>query len=937
MRAEASDPLREDIRLLGALLGDTVREQAGDAMFALVEHVRRTSLRFRREQDHEARLELETMLAGLDDASSLLAVHAFTLFAQLSNIAEDKHQNRLERVRALAGGPAREGSLELTVARLAERGISRAAIRDLVGRTCVMPVLTAHPTEVQRKSILDRRHEIARLLDERDRSRLTPAERFANEAALRRAVLTVWQTRLVRPARITVADEIENALDYHRRTFLTEIPAVYAALEDLLGDAAHESGAPPAVPPATTTAAARSPTLPRFLRIGSWIGGDRDGNPFVTAETLEHAARQQSALAFAHLLDEVHALGAELSLSSAVVTVSPVVAALAEASPDASPHRADEPYRRALVGIYARLAATAARFGHAVARPPLGPAATPYASADELLRDLDALDASLRPESARIADGRLRALRCAAATFGFHLAALDVRQHSAVHERTVAELLRVAGEHDDYPALDEPAREALLVREILSPRPLLSPFTRYDDVVARELAVFRAVADVQRRFGPDAFTSCIVSKTASVSDLLEVTLLLKEAGVVMPASARDGATVPSRTIGVVPLFETIDDLRGCAAIMDRLLALPAHRALVDANGGVQEVMLGYSDSNKDGGYLTSSWELYKAETELVRVFARHGVTLRLFHGRGGTVGRGGGSSHEAILAQPAGSVAGQLRLTEQGEVIAGKYADAEIGRRNLETLVAATIEATLLPRDPALVELARCHEVMERLSAEALRSYRALVYETDGFPRYFREATPLGEIVELNIGSRPASRTSSERIEDLRAIPWVFGWAQSRTLLPGWYGFGSAVAAFLDDEDERGLEQLRRMYREWPFFRALLGNMDMVLAKTDMAIAARYATLVEDRALAAAVFPRIDGEFRRTRQSLLAISDQREFLESNPILQRTIRDRLPYLDPLNHLQLELLRRHRGGATDPRLRHALHLTINGIASGLRNSG
>ena len=932
MRPEATDPLREDIRLLGSLLGETVREQAGEAMFDLVERIRRTSLRFRREQDHEARLELEAMLGDLDDASSLLAVQAFGLFAQLSNIAEDQHQNRLERQRAAAGGPPREGSLELTLARLDESGIPRHALDELLAVARVVPVLTAHPTEVQRKSILDRRHEIAHLLDHRDRAALAPSERRATEDALRRAVLVIWQTRLVRPARITVADEIENALDYHRRTFLAEVPAVYAELDDLLR-ARAERGDDGAVQPVS---------LPRFLGIGSWIGGDRDGNPFVTAATLEHAAARQSAVAFGYLLDEVHALGAELSLSSTVVSVSPEVAALADASPDASPHRRDEPYRRALVGIYARLAATASRFGHAPVRPPLGPPAAPYALASDLLRDLDALDASLRPGSARIADGRLRMLRYAVRAFGFHLAALDVRQHSAVHERTVAAVLRRAGVHDDYTSLDEDARESVLLREIASARPLVSPFVRYDDAVARELDVFRAVAGVHARFGPDAFTSCIVSKTASASDLLEATLLLKEAGLVrapvaFPGSSGDDATPVGRTIGVVPLFETIDDLRGCAAIMDRLLALPAFRALIDANGGVQEVMLGYSDSNKDGGYLTSSWELYKAETSLVHAFARHGVRLRLFHGRGGTVGRGGGSSHEAILAQPSGSVSGQLRLTEQGEVIAGKYADAEIGRRNLETLVAATLEATLLPREPPPAELARYHAIMEQLGTEALATYRALVYETDGFPRYFREATPLGEIVELNIGSRPASRTTSERIEDLRAIPWVFGWAQSRTLLPGWYGFGSAVAAFVGREDEQGLEQLRRMYREWPFFRALLGNMDMVLAKTDMAIAARYATLVEDRALAAAVFPRIDAEFRRTRQSLLAISDQREFLDSNPVLQRTIRDRLPYLDPLNHLQLELLRRHRAGTSDPRIRHALHLTINGIASGLRNSG
>jgi len=917
------DPLRADVRLLGGLLGKILREQRGEETFALVEGIRRISLRFRREQEREARCELETLLGELDPERSLSAVQAFTLFAQLSNIAEDLEQNRRERQRALAAGPAREDGFERTLARLEAAGVPTAAVAALLGRARVVPVLTAHPTEVQRRSVLDRRHEIARLLAIRDRVALTPEERRGNERDLERAVLTIWQTRLVRPARITVADEIENALDYHRRTFLREVPALAHHVEDVLR--ASGSDAPAGAPPC--------------VRLGSWIGGDRDGNPFVGPDTLRLAASQQSALACEHYLEEVHALGAELSLSDAAVSVTPALTALADASGDDSPHRRDEPYRRALVGVYARLAATADALGHPVARPPLATAA-PYASPVELARDLDTVHESLRDASALVADGRLRALRHAVRTFGFHLASLDVRQHSGVHERTVAALLRRADVTTRYEDLAEPEREALLLREIDSWRPLVSRHVEYEPEVARELGVFEAIGDVQRRFGADACTSAIVSKTSAVSDLLELALLLKESGLLRPAAAAHENAPPVAgclAVDIVPLFETIEDLRGAAGIMDRLLSHPAYRDLLASRGGVQEVMLGYSDSNKDGGYLTSSWELYKAETDLVGVFARHDVHLRLFHGRGGTVGRGGGSSHEAILAQPAASVGGQLRLTEQGEVIASKYADPEIGRRNLETLLAATLEASLVSHEPPAAELARHRAIMERLSAEAFRVYRALVYETEGFPRYFREATPIGEIVELNIGSRPASRTASDRIEDLRAIPWVFGWAQSRVLLPGWYGFGSAVDAYLHTEDDAGLAQLRRMYRGWPFFRALLGNMDMVLAKTDIAIAARYATLVGDRALAERIFPRIDAEFRRTRQALLAITDQREPLDASPSLARAIRERLPYLDPLNHLQLDLLRRHRRGDADARIRQAIHLTINGIAAGLRNSG
>ncbi len=927
------DPLRDDVRLLGNLLGRTIHAQAGPAIFDLVERIRRTSLRFRREQEQEARRELEDMLGELDVASSLSAVHAFTVFAQLSNIAEDLHQNRLERQRAIRGGGDRsddhkgdrEGSLDLALARVRAAGIPDAAVRALLATARISPVLTAHPTEVQRKSILDRRHEIAGLLRERDRVTLTPSELRANEDALARAVLTIWHTRLVRPARITVADEIANALDHHRTTFLRELPAVAIHLEDLLGGGEPEIGALP----------------PPFLHMGSWIGGDRDGNPFVTAETLQHAATLQSALVFEHYLAEVHELGAELSLCTDAVAVSPALAALADASPDDSPHRADEPYRRALVGIYARLAATATGFGHAVARAPLGPPAAPYESAGPFAADLDVLADALRNGSALIAGGRLRKLRHAARAFGFHLASLDVRQHSAVHERVVAELLRRADVISRYEALAEAERETLLLHEIDSWRPLLSPHVRYDPEVEKEIRTFEAIREVRERFGPDACTSAIISKTSAVSDLLEVALLLKEVGILRPAAAAadDGRAGAAGHLGidVVPLFETIADLQAAPAIMDRLLSHSAYRDLLEGRGGVQEVMLGYSDSNKDGGYLTSSWELYKAETALVRVFAHHDVRLRLFHGRGGTVGRGGGSSHEAILAQPTGSVGGQLRLTEQGEVIASKYADPEIGRRNLETLVAATLEASLLVHEPPRGDLARYHELMDALSVEAFRAYRGLVYETEGFPRYFRQATPISEIVELNIGSRPASRTASDRIEDLRAIPWVFGWAQSRTLLPGWYGFGSAVAAYVKEEDDPGLEVLRRMHRSWPFFRALVSNLDMVLAKADIAIAARYAALVDDRALVDRVFPRIDAEFRRTRQALLAITNQRELLDANPLLARSLRERLPYIDPLNHLQLDLLRRHRAGDGDPRIRHGIHLTINGIAAGLRNSG
>ncbi|MBI3516282.1 MAG: phosphoenolpyruvate carboxylase, partial [Proteobacteria bacterium] len=513
--------------------------------------------------------------------------------------------------------------------------------------------------------------------------------------------------------------------------------------------------------------------------------------------------------------------------------------------------------------------------------------------------------------------------------FGFHLASLDLRQNSDVHERVVAELLEVVAPGATYRAKGEAARLELLRGELRTVRPLASPHLKYGDETTSELAIARAAADAHRRYGQLAVPHYVISKADGASDVLEVALLLKEAGLLDP---RDG----SLQVDIVPLFETIDDLRNSARVMDALLGLPEYARLLKSRGGLQEVMLGYSDSNKDGGYLTSGWELYKAEIALVEVFRRHGVRLRLFHGRGGSIGRGGGPTYQAILAQPGGAVQGALRVTEQGEVIAAKYSNPELGRRNLEILAAATLEASLLQPDRAAPDPA-CLEAMEALSRHAFQAYRALVYETEGFETYFWQSTVIGEIANLNLGSRPASRAKSTRIEDLRAIPWVFGWSQCRIMLPGWYGFGSAVEAWLAAHPGDGIAMLQAMYREWPFFQMLLSNMDMVLAKSDLAIASRYAELVADAGLRQTIFARLSAEHRRTVDVVLAIMEQRELLEHNPLLARSIRNRFPYLDPLNHVQLELLKRHRAGDTDERVTAGIHLTINGIAAGLRTSG
>ncbi|KUZ62506.1 phosphoenolpyruvate carboxylase [Burkholderia ubonensis] len=934
-REDKDRPLFEDIRFLGRLLGDVVREQEGDAVFDVVETIRQTAVKFRREDDREAAQTLEKKLRKLTPEQTVSVVRAFSYFSHLANIAEDRHHNRRRRIHALAGSAPQPGTVAFALDQLKQAGgASKGVLQRFFDDALIVPVLTAHPTEVQRKSILDAQHDIARLLAERDQE-LTARERQHNEAMLRARVTALWQTRMLRDARLTVGDEIENALSYYRATFLDELPALYGDIEAALA----EHGLPARVP--------------AFFQMGSWIGGDRDGNPNVTATTLDEAIHRQSAVILEHYLEQVHKLGAELSVSNLLVGANDAVKALAAASPDQSPHRVDEPYRRALIGIYTRLAASArVRLGEgtvpvrSAGRGAAPVRATPYADSEEFVRDLKVLMESLdEHHGASLAAPRLAPLARAAEVFGFHLASIDLRQSSDIHEAVVAELFARAGVVADYASLAEEDKLTALLAALADPRPLRSPYFEYSALAQSELGVFEKARAVRAQFGPRAVRNYIISHTETVSDLVEVLLLQKETGLLDGAfGAKHGGA--KNGLMVIPLFETIPDLRDASRIMREYFALPGVDALVAHQGGEQEVMLGYSDSNKDGGFLTSNWELYRAELALVELFHERGITLRLFHGRGGTVGRGGGPTYQAILSQPPGTVNGQIRLTEQGEVIASKFANPEIGRRNLETVVAATLEASLLPQSNAPAQLPAFETAMQTLSDTAMAAYRALVYETPGFTDYFFSSTPITEIAELNIGSRPASRKLQDpkhrRIEDLRAIPWGFSWGQCRLLLTGWYGFGSAVAAYLDgtkDAAERGkrLALLKKMNKTWPFFSNLLSNMDMVLAKTDLAVASRYAQLVADKKLRKHVFERIVAEWERTSQALAEITGQDTRLATNPLLARSIKNRFPYLDPLNHLQVELIKRHRAGDTNARLRRGIHLTINGIAAGLRNTG
>ncbi len=927
-RSDKDQPLIDDIRLLGRILGDVIRDQEGVAAYELVEQVRKLSVAFRRDADQEADRALKKLLKSLSGDQTVSVIRAFTYFSHLANLAEDRHHIRRRAVHERAGD-TQEGSIEVALSRLRWAGIAPKTISQTLAGSYVAPVLTAHPTEVQRKSILDAERDIAQLLATRDdiqvraqlynsaKDALTPRELAANEAQLRARVAQLWQTRLLRYSKLTVADEIENALSYYEATFLREIPKIYADMENELGQYPVHS----------------------FLRMGQWIGGDRDGNPNVTAQTLQYALSRQAEVALRHYLTEVHYLGGELSLSARLVQVSAEMEALAQRSPDTNEHRVDEPYRRALTGIYARLAASLKDLtGGEAARHAVAPQ-NAYVSAEEFLADLRVIEASLKSHHGEaLAAERLHPLIRAVQVFGFHLATVDLRQSSDKHEEVVAELLAKARIEPNYAGLQEAAKRALLIKLLNDARPLRVVGAEYSAHAQGELAIFETARVMRERFGHEAIRHYIISHTETVSDLLEVLLLQKEVGLMTGTLDAES----KNHLIVVPLFETIEDLRNAAPIMREFYALPGVAALVQRSGGEQDIMLGYSDSNKDGGIFTSNWELYRAEIALVELFdelaTSHGIQLRMFHGRGGTVGRGGGPSYQAILAQPPGTVRGQIRLTEQGEVIASKYANPEIGRRNLETLVAATLEATLLqPTKPATKAFL---DAAAQLSLASMGSYRALVYETPGFTDYFFNSTPIREIAELNIGSRPASRKASQKIEDLRAIPWGFSWGQCRLTLPGWFGFGSAVEAFINTEGKDPKAQLallQKMYRQWPFFRTLLSNMDMVLAKSDLALASRYSELVTDARLRKKVFTSIEAEWHRTADALTRITGDKQRLTHNTALARSIKHRFPYIDPLHHLQVELVRRWRAGQGDERVQTGIHISINGIAAGLRNTG
>jgi phosphoenolpyruvate carboxylase len=980
-------PLRADIHRLGDLLGETLKRFGGERLFQIEENVRalckqlrgarapgQASGKMAGEGADAAERELKRLLRRLNLDETIGVIRAFSVYFQLVNIAEQYHRIRRKRFYELrTPDQPQRGSLAETLGRLRRDFSDADLLQRVVGRLEIMPVMTAHPTEAARRTLLEKHRRIADLLADFDDENLAPRRRDELQARLAAEVESVWQTDEVRHTQPTVLDEVNHGLYYFDATLFDAALALHDELERQLEEnfpgVKLRDGATP-------------------LRFGSWIGGDRDGNPFVTPEITWETLRLQQRLVLRKYRDAVAALGRRLSESS---RFAPPTDELSESLKDdakrlpavaaeVAARNAEEPYRQKLSCIYARIENTLRRNRDLASalrlseehtlisiRPGLpvvaaltgsdADIANVYRDGASLREDLRLVRDSLRAGKALYAASAVDRLMRQVAVFGLHLATLDLRQHSERHTAALSEITRALGLRD-YSQMSEDERVEWLTRELDTPRPFVATDAHYGAETTETLNVFRVARRALDEISPNAIRTYIISMTREVSDLLAVLVLAKEAGLV-GRGAGDGATgrrgdkedlnlpvAPSPCLSVSPLFETINDLRRAPEIMRRLFEHPFYRRQLAAQGDLQEVMIGYSDSSKDGGILTSSWELYKAQERLWEVARANGVELRLFHGRGGTVGRGGGPSHEAIMAQPPDTVVGRIKITEQGEVISSKYGLAEIALRSLELTTSAVIAASLPQpaQDPG--KLSRWKEVMEEISALAFAAYRRFVRETPGFYDYFIQATPVEELQHLRIGSRPAKRKSgSKSLDDLRAIPWVFGWTQSRHLLPGWLAVGTALEDFIKARPRENLPLLREMYREWPFFHSTISNIEMTLAKADFQIARQYASRTLDRNLGRRIFRMLEEEYERACRVTLQITGERRLLDQSPVLQRSIAVRNPYVDPLSFLQVELLarRRQRDGKAElnasdrEKLLYATLLTINGIAAGMRNTG
>lgn len=923
--------MRRDVRSLGMLLGEVLKEQSGEDLYNAVEELRRTAIA-RREAD--ATGNTAAALAQLQQSIDRVHTHAddltrayqlaraFSFYFELINLAETNHRKRRRRSGQLNDAPPQRGDLRGTLRRLREAGFDAKRALAMLERISITPVFTAHPTEVARRSVMFKRRRISDLLEQLDRIAVPEEELEALEREVTGEITALWQTDDVRSARPTVRDEARMALDYYEASLFDTLPVLYTEVA-----AAIEAEYPEVKIPIAE--------LPLLVRFGSWIGGDRDGNPFVTSQTTMDSLAMAQALLLNHYRRRLQNVFEQLGSSTQQVPVSKELQALLDrylgqlrtAGQTALEERFHFEYLRLLIAcILMRLGATPQS---SVPLPPK-PALEPYARKEDLLSDLSVLRASLMENRGeRLAQMLVDPLLVEVRTYGLHLQTLDIRQHARVHAAAVAEIAGCARASSKQGELQLPAA--------------LSPQT------TEVLETFRAIAELKRKYPAEAISQYVISGATSAEDVLNVLWLARLGGVRVEAEGDGPCDDPG--LQPVPLFESIEDLENAPAIMRQLWSSEAFQPLLKSWGHRQEIMLGYSDSNKDGGMITSTWQIWKAHRELHRVAAECGVTLRLFHGRGGTVGRGGGPTHRAIFAQPVDSFSGELRLTEQGEVLNWKYSDVVLAERNLELMIAASLDAVARP-DAVLQEGSATPHLtgeitpvweaaMEKLSETSFDFYRRNIIENPETFTYFEQATPVAELENARIGSRPAKRTGKRTMADLRAIPWVFGWMQSRQLVPAWFGVGYALDAFVRENPD-GLAQLQSMTRDFPLFVDIIRNVEMALAKSDFGIAQLYASLVEDEALRERVYSMLKAEFELTQKMLLAVTGQQRLLETNPVLERSIRLRNPYVDPMSLIQVELIRRKRvaaakGEADSAELNRAISATINGISAGLRNTG
>ncbi|MBL0386802.1 phosphoenolpyruvate carboxylase [Tumebacillus sp. ITR2] len=912
---DSESALRRDIRILGNLLGDVIVSQCGQEIFDQVENVRAAAKDLRKLGTEACREKFRETIREIPALHRQEVIRAFALYFQLVNLAEQSHRIRRKREHELTtGSRPQRGSLLSAFTKMQRHGIDADEMQSLIHQLGVELVLTAHPTEAMRRTVLDKHHRMALILEKFDDPSVTTREMKSLTRELKAEIVSLWQTRNVRKERLTVLDEVRNGLYFLDEVLFDVLPAIHMEMEEQLQALYPE----------------QEWEVPTFLRFGSWMGGDRDGNPYVKADLTFQTLVLHFDLAMRKYEEEIRSLGQDLSQSYERAGASLELIQSLELDGDYVP---DEPYRAKVDQILERLQATQARFHGEVS---VGLVKS-YEGPGEFLADIRLLERSLHAHKAQeIAEVKVRPLIRQIELFGFHMATLDIRQHSEVHEAALEELFRRA-RLGGYADQSEDEKIRLLTGLLEDRRPLCSPHVVVGEQTQETLDVFHTVRKSQQLFGADCIQNYLISMAQGVSDLLEVLLLSKEAGLFQ--WNEDGSVTSS--LNIVPLFETIEDLRDAPAIVDVIFRNPVYREHVKARGDLQEIMLGYSDSNKDGGYLTSNWELYKSQKAIHQVAEQYGVKLKFFHGRGGALGRGGGPIERSILAQPPEAMQGKVKITEQGEVISQRYSHPGIAMRSLESAVSSVLLASLNVQTTYMRDTERrWSEMMEQLSQASFEAYQNFVYRNEDFLPYFQQATPIDVIGELNLGSRPAKRKNSPRIQDLRAIPWVFSWTQNRHLLPAWFGFGKAMSSELKRNPE-SLREFRRMYQFWPFFQAMIDNIQMALAKADMLIAAEYVRLVEDPELASRVFGKIQEEYERTKRVVLEITGERGILANAPVIQESIRLRNPYVDPLSYLQVLLLEelrdaRRESGESAEDIDDVL-LTINGISSGLRNTG